>query len=187
MITIRTATEADIDMIAALHVRVWRMTYRSLAPSLAHERLDEAHRRPGWAALIGTGHPDCGALVADGVDGITGVIGFAPSSAPVFGARGEVRHLYVDPAARGQGIGRCLMSAAATRFHDAGHTGMGLAVVEGNDAAFTFYRALGGRLAGRFRDPGPLWRSDNLVMIWDDLDALSSLDRDRSATSERAT
>ncbi|WP_312164905.1 hypothetical protein [Phenylobacterium sp.] len=36
-------------------------------------------------------------------------------------------------------------------------------------AAIAFYEALGGRRAGRFTDPGPLWRSDNIVFVWDEL------------------
>lgn len=44
----------------------------------------------------------------------------------------------------------------------------------GNDLAIAFYEAQGGRRAGAYSDPGPLWRSHNLLYAWDDLTALAS-------------
>ena len=38
--------------------------------------------------------------------------------------------------------------------------------------AMRFYERLGGRRAGGFTDPGPLWPSDNIVFVWDELSAL---------------
>ena len=38
--------------------------------------------------------------------------------------------------------------------------------------AMLFYERLGGRRAGGFTDPGPLWPSDNIVFVWDELSAL---------------
>ena len=49
---------------------------------------------------------------------------------------------------------------------------MALGVVEGNQPAIDFYTKLGGRLAGSYTDAGPLWRSRNQIMVWDDLQAL---------------
>ena len=42
-------------------------------------------------------------------------------------------------------------------------------VVVGNAPAIAFYEALGGRKAGAYTDPGPMWRSENLFYVWDDL------------------
>jgi len=47
-------------------------------------------------------------------------------------------------------------------------------VVNGNDHAIAFYQHLGGQRIGRYTDPGPIWRSDNLVYAWDDLTALAA-------------
>jgi hypothetical protein len=54
----------------------------------------------------------------------------------------------------------------------AGTRGIGLGVVVGNAPATAFYQALGAQPVGRYRDPGPLWRSDNLLCAWDDLSVL---------------
>jgi hypothetical protein len=50
---------------------------------------------------------------------------------------------------------------------------IGLGVVIGNETALNFYQALGAHLVGRYQDPGPLWRSDNLLYAWDDLALLT--------------
>ena len=55
---------------------------------------------------------------------------------------------------------------------DWGYGGCALAVVVGNAPAMLFYERLGGRRAGGFTDPGPLWPSDNIVFVWDELSAL---------------
>lgn len=61
---------------------------------------------------------------------------------------------------------------APVRIAGWGYSGAALGVVAGNDGAVAFYQALGGRLAGRYLDPGPLWRSENLIFVWDELSEL---------------
>jgi ribosomal protein S18 acetylase RimI-like enzyme len=70
------------------------------------------------------------------------------------------------------GVGRRLMSALTQALAVQGYEGCALAVVAGNDRAARFYRRLGGREIGRFTDPGPLWRSENIVFAWDELSLL---------------
>ncbi|MCT4683102.1 MAG: hypothetical protein N4A39_05170 [Roseicyclus sp.] len=41
-----------------------------------------------------------------------------------------------------------------------------LSVVRDNRDARRFYAAMGGRETGRFTDPGPPWRSENIVVSW---------------------
>jgi ribosomal protein S18 acetylase RimI-like enzyme len=84
----------------------------------------------------------------------------------------EIKNLYVSPAHQRQGIGRRLMGGIAHRLSTAGARGIGLGVVAGNDAALAFYQSLGGRISGTYIDPGPLWRSENYLVIWDDIPAL---------------
>ena len=52
------------------------------------------------------------------------------------------------------------------------YVGEALGVVVGNKPAMAFYEALGGRVAGTYIDPGPLWRSDNLIFVWDEVSDL---------------
>ena len=102
-------------------------------------------------------------------DEITGFTQTAPSSEPIFAGRAELKYLYVAAAWTRCGIGRSLLSDAARCLQRQGHDAMGLGVVAGNAAAIRFYEATGGREAGRYTDPGPLWRSENLLYVWDDL------------------
>jgi ribosomal protein S18 acetylase RimI-like enzyme len=62
----------------------------------------------------------------------------------------------------------------AAALAERGYAALGLGVVVGNAPAIAFYEAQGGRRAGAYTDPGPLWRSHNLLYAWDDLAALAS-------------
>lgn len=170
---IRPARPADAALIAALHATVWYGTYRHLATPAAIAALTDAHRRKHWQAVLAADDPQAVTLVAE-IDG--GVIGFAraaPSQEPVFGGRCEVKYLYVDQNQARRGIGRLLLERIAQLLQQRGHQALALGVVDGNAPAIRFYEALGGRLIGRYTDPGPLWRSDNLLYAWDDLAVLT--------------
>jgi ribosomal protein S18 acetylase RimI-like enzyme len=168
VLMIRPARPSDLEAIVRLHVAVWRETYRELvAPEIA-ARLDEAERRPRWIAMLA--RP--GTLVAE-IDGaLVGFAQVARGDDAVFGGRAELKYLYVDRARARRGIGRRLLAAAAAEAVAQGESRLGVGVVVGNDPAIAFYEALGAHRAGRYRDPGPLWPSDNDVYVWDDLDRL---------------
>lgn len=161
----RDASAADAPAIAAFHARIWHQTYRDLAPPAAIARLDAAHRLRQWAAALAE-PPTQTVILAETAGQITGMVSFGPPGHPVFAGRGEVSHLYVDPAQRGRGLGARLLAQAHGRLIAAGFPGMALAVVRQNTGARAFYAALGGIEAAEFTDPGPLWKSDNLAVIW---------------------
>ena len=77
-----------------------------------------------------------------------------------------------------RGIGRRLMAQMAAILQARGHAGIGLGVVVGNTPAIAFYEAMGGRKIGAYTDPGPMWRSDNLLLC---------LGRSRGADRPRAS
>lgn len=124
-------------------------------------------------------------IVAEMNATIVGFTHLAPTQEPAFGDRREVKYLYVARSLARQGIGRQLLRhLAAIVLQDGsqgmgppgmGPPGMGLGVVVGNEPAISFYQAMGAHLAGRYQDPGPLWRSDNLLYAWDGLSALNAL------------
>lgn len=64
------------------------------------------------------------------------------------------------------------MAAMAAEALRRGETSLALGVVTANTPAIAFYERLGGREVGRYRDPGPLWRSVNIAYAWDDLSLL---------------
>ncbi|WP_293406136.1 GNAT family N-acetyltransferase [Phenylobacterium sp.] len=168
----RTAVFEDAAHIARMHDEVWRATYRDLATPAAWEALTEEVRRARWEEVLGETDPQRTTLVAERAGRL---VGFGTACAPTeetFAGRGEIRWLHVDPSVQGAGIGRRLMSALAGQLADWGYGGCALAVVVGNARAIAFYERLGGRRAGGFTDPGPLWRSDNIVFVWDELSLL---------------
>ena len=170
---LRAAAPDDALAIATLHVDVWRVTYRGLAPAPAFVALDVGRRHERWKLLLAdAAHLT---LVAE-LSGTLAGFGLAgPPTDPVFGDRAEVKNLYVGLDFARRGLGRSLLAALAAAMRERGHSGLALGVVAGNDPAIAFYRALGGREIGAYTDPGPLWRSRNLVFAWDDLDTLAAL------------
>lgn len=159
-ITLRRAQPEEADALAKLHVSVWRETYREYAPEQAIRTLDETRRLPYWTKAIASGS----VWVADAGDEGLGVISFGPSQHDAFGRRAEIKHLYVALNAQGQGVGRRLLEKA---LEQCAPNGVALAVVRQNTGARRFYARLGGVECGAFTDPGPLWRSENIVVAWD--------------------
>ncbi len=60
-----------------------------------------------------------------------------------FGARGDVRQVVVDAAARGRGLGKALMAAIAAKLVAAGCTDWRLETHASNAAALALYRSVG--------------------------------------------
>ncbi len=174
-LTIRTAVAGDADAIAALHVDVWRRTYRDLAPAAAYDALDLAARRRSWDAILSEARADAATLVAEKDGTLAGFAHGGPPGNDAFGGRGEVKYFYVATKFARQGIGRVLLATLAGRLADRGYQGIALGVVVGNEPALAFYRALGAQVIGRYADPGPLWRSDNHLCAWDGARALARL------------
>jgi hypothetical protein len=65
------------------------------------------------------------------------------------------------------------MAALARYLKERGYQGAALAVVAGNDPAISFYKSLGGVCVGKATDVGPIWKSDNIILAWDDLTQLT--------------
>jgi ribosomal protein S18 acetylase RimI-like enzyme len=167
---IREADPSDAAAIAALHVAVSRVTYRDLAPPETLQRLDLAHRQSRWTALLERAERI--ALVAEQTGRIVGIGTAGAPSVPEFRGHGEILHLYVDPAHGRGGIGRALMRRLALALQAQGYRSVALGVVEGNRPGIDFYMKLGGRLSGSYIDPGPLWRSRNQIIVWDNIETL---------------
>lgn len=163
----RPATVDDRDPIAALHVDVWRATYRELAPTAAYQALDEARRAGHWHELLQRDPQESVTLVVEDQNGAIVAFGHAgPGQHDVMRGAGEVLHLYVHGRVAGLGIGRLLFAELVAFLRCAGADRVRLAVVEGNERAIAFYERAGGRCTGTFVD-GVLWRSNNLIYEWE--------------------
>ncbi|HEX8049242.1 N-acetyltransferase family protein [Rhizobium sp.] len=171
-ITIRPAAPEDAAAIARLHLAVWRDTYRELATPDAIRIMDEAFRRARWTATLSEPGRDQLVLLAEQNGRLVGIGAAGAPSSALFEGRGEIRSLYVDPAIKRQGIGRRLMRELAQHLAALNYPGAALGVVVGNDPAIAFYQSLGGSVTGRYTDPGPVWRSENIILVWDDLTLL---------------
>jgi ribosomal protein S18 acetylase RimI-like enzyme len=171
-LSIRSAKLADAQAIGDFHVKVWRHTYRDLAPAESYVVLDEAYRGKRWTKKLSSPEPGQLVLIAEIAGRIVGIGSAGLPSEPIFAGRGEIKFLYIDPDFQRRGVGRALLSRLATHLKAMQFQGAALSVVKGNDSALAFYTALHGRPMGKFIDPGPIWRSDNLVLVWDDLEVL---------------
>ncbi|WP_395017596.1 GNAT family N-acetyltransferase [Dongia sp.] len=171
-VTIRVARLEDARAIAELHVAVWREAYRDLAPPEVMVALDVSKRLPRWVEMIA--RAERSVLVGERDGRIVGIGTAGAATVPELGGHGEILYLYVDSTYARAGIGRALMRHLAQALQAQGYDRVALGVVEGNQSAIDFYLKLGGRLAGSYIDPGPLWRSRNQIIIWDDVQVLLS-------------
>ncbi|NRB19564.1 MAG: GNAT family N-acetyltransferase [Rhodobacteraceae bacterium] len=164
---LRRATPEDCDRIAEFHVRMWRQTYRDMAPDAAIRALDFGRRQAQWRArLAGSRHHALTLLAQDDQGQILGLCDLARSEIAAFPEAMELTNLYVDTAVSGLGMGRHFLRLAQHWAQRSGRSDLVLAVVRQNDAALGFYRACGGDPVATSLDKGPLWRSENVIMRW---------------------
>ncbi|KRA38663.1 MULTISPECIES: GNAT family N-acetyltransferase [unclassified Nocardioides] len=146
MTTIRPATDADLDDVAAIYAReVHEGTATfDLAPP----------PRSKWEGLLTSDHPGDHFLVATSGEQ---VLGFAYSSAfrpkGAYDGTREVT-IYLDPAAAGRGLGRRLYDDLLARL-TAGGMRTALACISlPNDASEALHRACGFERQGVLREVG---------------------------------
>ncbi|GAA3337718.1 GNAT family N-acetyltransferase [Amorphoplanes nipponensis] len=145
MAVLRPLTDADIDAVAAVHVRAWQIGYAGILPPDYLAGLDPAafarHRRER------TPPPGARTLVAVDDDTVIGFTSFGPyrvdSGAGFNPAIGELYAIYVDPARWSGGTGRKLLAAARAGLAEAGHPAMRLWVFADNQRARRFYERAG--------------------------------------------
>ena len=172
-LVIRRARAEDATPIARLHVKTWRETYAAIAPESAVRVLDLPYRHAVWVKMLEQGARTI--LVAEHAGPIVAIGSGGPATAPELGPHGEINYLYVDARLAGRGIGRRMMAALAADLQARGFASAALGVVAANTAAIAFYERLGGACIGRYTDPGPHWRSENLIYVWTRLDRLLSI------------
>lgn len=166
---LRRATLADAPAIAKLHVDVWRSAYRDLAPPKALQVLDIPKRQALWTTVIEKPAPKSHLVVAEQDEELIGFCYGGPTSLPIYAGRAEIKTLYVRQDRQGCGVGRRLLRETVRWLAHDGCERIGLAVVKGNNQAIGFYERLGARREAQFVDPGPIWRSENLLYVWDDV------------------
>lgn len=182
---VRPARLEDAPRIAEIHVRSWQDAYRGLMPQAFLDGLEPAQRLPRWVrALEAPDWPRGGSLVVAGPDGdLAGFASIGPTrDEDDDPARvGEVRAIYLAPAAWGQGLGRRLMTAALEHLTSAGYAEATLWVLDANDRARRFYAAAGFAADGAAKPwrPHALRDSARLGRLEDAVAGIKALDGER--------
>lgn len=142
--TFRWAVPTDWEAIAALHAASWQTAYRGI---LSDEYLDHqaiAERRAKWEArLLQAVPPRTAIVLAEASGHLLGFCSVILDEHEQYGAL--IDNLHVHPTEKGRGLGRQLLSHAAT-WAEARRPGTGLYlfVFAANTSARAFYRHLGG-------------------------------------------
>jgi GNAT superfamily N-acetyltransferase len=124
---IRPATDADARAIAELEARAWRWAYVDFVAD--EDMISVEDRVARW-----TGAAADGTSVAEVAGRVAGVVQAVP---------GELRSLYVEPAAQGAGTGAALYEHARAELRAAGYAEVVLWVFEANGHARGFYERRG--------------------------------------------
>lgn len=148
---IRAARTDDLEAIATIYereVRTGVSTFDVVAPPLSY-----------WMQRLSSTEPGDYLLVAESDSSETGLIlGYAYSAS--YRPRPAYRHtretsVYLDPAARGQGVGRSLYDALLSLLltDDDVHTAVAVVALP-NDASLALHRRCGFVEVGVFREVG---------------------------------
>ena len=151
---VRPATDDDIQAIAEISVRSWRVTYAGLIPQTVLDSLSVERRADGWRRALTTA-TDLHVVDHDGR-----VAGFVASGSvrpggtaegpsiidepsPISGDAGELYAIYVDPEHVRRGIGTQLIQHAERDLAAQGRAEAVLWVLEANEPARRFYEKAG--------------------------------------------
>ena len=157
MLEIRHLTDADIDEVAALHLRTWQIAYAGIVPA---EFLDALTLEVFIARRRDNRHGTTLVAVMDGTIASFAHVGpYREDDGSFDPAHGELYALYVAPERWNTGAGRALIEAAEKELAGT-YPDMRLFVLEENHRARRFYERAGLRPDG-FRD---LWRPDGTDM-----------------------
>ncbi len=132
-------TEADLDAVAAVHVRSTRASYAGLMPAAHLASLDPAVFAARRRSV--QGQPGRYTLVAEESRRIVGFASFGPDRDDP--GPGELYAIYVDPDEWGTDAGWRLFAEARRILKDDGYPEIRLWVLAANERARRFYERAG--------------------------------------------
>ena len=138
---LRSAESDDGGVVARIQLVAWRATYGHLNPAMV-EGLDLDRTAGNWARAAAD--PTCRLRLAEHDGATVGYTYSGPCGEEADGV-GELRAVYLLPAAHGLGIGRLLVEDALAGLAVAGFAECLLWVVDSNTGARGFYEHLGFR------------------------------------------
>lgn len=144
---LRDATPDDAARVGEVHHRAREEAYPAFLPPERVNTRTIAERQAQWLEFArdpGYGRDRFLVVLEAPREGIVGFAGGGPQrhGDPAF--PGEVWSIYLRRAHRGQGNGRRLMSAVASRLHGAGYPALIVWTQQQNAPARGFYENLGG-------------------------------------------
>ena len=150
---IRLATPDDAAAIARVHVIAWQQTYAGILPAAFLDQLSVEEDTRRWRQLMES--PERGIFIDVATTDPAGtIVGFA-AGGPNRGHNrrygGELQALYLLRSSHRRGIGTALLRAVAGELAERQMPSMIAWVLSKNRPARQFYRARGGRSAGRRR------------------------------------
>ena len=141
---VRRAAAGDARAIAEVHVRSWKAAFPGLLPQDYLDALQPEDRLPGWQHTLEGAAPWPVVLVGEENGRMVGFVEVAPSGDPDAEERtGEVRTIYLDPAAWGAGCGVALLDAGVSVLVEGGFAEACLWVLHSNSRARRFYERQG--------------------------------------------
>ena len=139
---IRIATVSDAAAIAAVHVRSWQSAYRDYFSSDFLDRLSVERRAEQWVAWLADSAQTT--ALHEAPAGISGFATIGPSrDADAASSIGELRLIYVEPAAWRRHVGTELMQWVAAEAVSREWRGMTLWTIEANRGTRAFYERCG--------------------------------------------
>jgi GNAT superfamily N-acetyltransferase len=146
-LTLRPATEADADLIAAIHSASWQATYRGLLPDAFLDGEVTQERASYWRARMSApGAERRTVLVAERAGEPIGFVCVERQPDSPWGVL--LDNLHALPAHQGIGAGKLLMRAAQDWAREQGEAQLYLYVLEGNASAIAFYERQGWQFSG---------------------------------------
>lgn len=141
MTNVRTLNAGDVDAVQAM-VRDFGAYLTGLGDSWQHNFTAERYLADGFGP-----NPAFHGLIAEDAVGPLGYLLMSPNYDVDRGMRIEIIiDLWVNERARGKGVGKALMAAAATTARKRGARQLLWAVYKPNQLAADFYRGIGGKL-----------------------------------------
>lgn len=146
-ITIRDATSDDIPTLGRLGALLVRL-HNELDPKRFIPPTPQTEANYGWFLGTQINKPDVFVYVADNGGEVVGYAYAGMEGMDYMALRGPAGALYdivVDPAHRGKGIGRQLLTKALAELRDRGAPRVVLSTAQGNEAAQHLFETAGFR------------------------------------------
>lgn len=137
LLTLRTASPADIEGIVQVFLSCWRDNYSRVLPTHVLQGMTEERAHALWMRALST--QDGGEEATVATDAGTGTILGVLRHGLDRPGHGIIWSLYVDPSAQGRGIGSRLLRGAESALTEAGAASASLWVFADNAASIAFY------------------------------------------------